>query len=93
MPQTGGFCSNFDLSGCLMSVRQPSQPVGTGVLDGPYQNDEHFQKQNFFAIKRFFCVAVKNIYTHRFRTVEDAGPYGYGGHRQFVHRRKVTAKP
>ena len=30
---------------------------------------------------------------HRFRTVEDAGPYGYGGHRQFLRRRQLTDKP
>ena len=36
---------------------------------------------------------MKNIYTHRFRTVEDAGPYGFSGYRQFLRSRKLPDKP
>ena len=52
-----------------------------------------FKKIKFSLQSKGFYVAVKNIYTHRFRTVEDAGPYGYGGHRQFLRCRQLTDKP
>ena len=36
---------------------------------------------------------MKNINTHCFRTVEDAGPYGFSGYRQFLRSRKLPYKP
>ena len=36
---------------------------------------------------------MKNINTHCFRTVGDAGPYGFSGYRQFLRSRQGTAKP